>query len=107
MNRAAEAAVPKAQAAAGAARCKSMSVEDARQIVSGGDNSVTQFFAARRARRSAVKFLPIVTQATEKVALADKYNAVAGKAAGVGLVHGRTTRTCRATSPARRSTGCT
>ena len=34
----------------------------------------------------AEKFLPIVTRATEKVSLAAKYNAVAGKAAGLGLV---------------------
>jgi len=33
-----------------------------------------------------VKLLPIVTQATHKVSLAEKYNAVAGKAAGMGLV---------------------
>jgi hypothetical protein len=33
-----------------------------------------------------VKFLPIVTRATDRVRLADKYNAVAGKAAGMGLV---------------------
>jgi len=33
-----------------------------------------------------VKFLPIVTQATERVSLADRYNAVAGKAVGLGLV---------------------
>ncbi|MDE2615378.1 MAG: DUF4197 domain-containing protein, partial [Burkholderiales bacterium] len=31
-------------------------------------------------------FLPIVTKATEKVSLATKYNAVAGKAMGLGLV---------------------
>ena len=37
-------------------------------------------------RSLAAKFLPIVTQATEKVALADKYNALAGKAASTGLV---------------------
>jgi Protein of unknown function (DUF4197) len=33
------------------------------------------------------KFLPIVTTATEKVQLAEKYNAVAGKAAGMGLLN--------------------
>ena len=32
------------------------------------------------------KFLPIVTTATERVSLADKYNAVAAKATGLGLV---------------------
>jgi hypothetical protein len=33
-----------------------------------------------------VKFLPIVKRATEKVKLADQYNALAGKAAGFGLL---------------------
>ena len=33
-----------------------------------------------------MKFLPIVTKATEKVSLADKYNRVAGKASELGLV---------------------
>jgi hypothetical protein len=33
-----------------------------------------------------VKFLPVVTSATNKVGLAQKYNAVAGKVAGTGLV---------------------
>ena len=33
-----------------------------------------------------MKFLPVVTKATEKVGLAAKYNQVAGKAAGMGLV---------------------
>jgi hypothetical protein len=32
------------------------------------------------------KFLPIVTQATEKVQLAERYNAVASRAKGMGLV---------------------
>jgi hypothetical protein len=34
----------------------------------------------------ALKFLPVVTQATEKVGLAAKYNEVAGKAAELGLM---------------------
>ena len=36
----------------------------------------------------AEKFLPIVTRATEKVDLAERYNAVASRAAGLGLVKG-------------------
>lgn len=85
MNRAAEAAVPEAQALLVDA-VKSMSVEDARKIVTGGDNSVTRFFAEKTRTPLGERFLPIVTRATEKVQLADKYNAVAGKAAGLGLV---------------------
>lgn len=85
MNRAAEAAVPEAKELLVNA-VKAMSVDDARKIVTGGDNSVTQFFASKTRTSLAAKFLPIVTQATEKVALADKYNALAGKAASTGLV---------------------
>ena len=85
MNRAAEAAVPEAKVLLIDA-VKSMSVDDARRIVTGGDDSVTRFFAGRTRVPLGEKFLPIVTRATEKVSLADKYNAVAGKAAGIGLV---------------------
>ena len=85
MNRAAEAAMPEAKALLIGA-VKSMSVEDARQVIAGGDNSVTQFFAGKTREPLGVKFLPIVTKATEKVSLASKYNAVAGKATGLGLV---------------------
>lgn len=85
MNRAAEAAVPEAKPLLINA-VKSMSVEDARKVITGGDNSVTQFFAGKTREPLAEKFLPIVTRATEKVSLAAKYNAVAGKAMGLGLV---------------------
>jgi hypothetical protein len=85
MNRAAEAAVPEAKPLLINA-VKSMSVEDARKVITGGDDSVTQFFAGKTREPLAVKFLPIVTRATEKVSLAAKYNAVAGKAMGLGLV---------------------
>jgi len=87
MNRAAEAAVPAAKPLLLNA-VKSMSVEDGLKILRGGDDSVTQFFAGKTREPLTVKFLPIVTQATQKVALADKYNAVAGKAAGLGLLKG-------------------
>jgi hypothetical protein len=85
MNRAAEAAVPQGKALLVNA-VKAMSVEDARQIITGGDNSVTQFFAAKTREPLGATFLPIVTKATEKVKLADKYNSVAAKAAGLGLL---------------------
>jgi hypothetical protein len=85
MNRAAESAVPEAKSLlVGAVR--SMSVEDARQILTGGDDAATQFFAAKTREPLGVKFLPIVTRATERVSLAAKYNAIAGKAASLGLV---------------------
>jgi Protein of unknown function (DUF4197) len=85
MNRAAEAAVPEAKSLLVNA-AKSITLEDALRIVKGGDTSVTDYFSSKTREPLGVKFLPIVTQATEKVALADKYNAVAGKAAGLGLL---------------------
>jgi hypothetical protein len=85
MNRAAEAAVPMGRDVLVGA-VKSMSVTDAKNILGGGDNSVTQFFAEKTRLPLGDKFLPIVTKATEKVGLANQYNKVAGKAAGIGLV---------------------
>jgi hypothetical protein len=85
MNRAAEAAVPEAKALLVNA-VKTMSVDDARRILGGGDDAATQFFAGKTREPLTQRFLPIVTRATQRVSLADKYNAVAGKAASLGLV---------------------
>lgn len=85
MNRAAETAVPMAKDLLVGA-VKSMSVTDAKKILTGGDTSVTGFFADKTRKPLGEKFLPVVGRATEKVGLAQKYNAVAGKAAGLGLV---------------------
>ena len=85
MNRAAEAAVPQARSLLVNA-VRSMSVSDAKGILAGGETSVTDFFVAKTRAPLAQKFLPIVTEATNKVDLADKYNQVASKAAGLGLV---------------------
>lgn len=87
MNRAAEAAVPEARTLLVEA-VRSISVDDALKLVSGGGDSVTQFFSRKTRQPLGERFLPIVTKATEKVSLAEKYNAVAGKAAGLGLVKG-------------------
>ncbi len=85
MNRAAEEAVPEAKALLVSA-VKSMSVSDARQILTGGDDSVTRFFTDKTRTPLGEKFLPIVTRATEKVSLVDKYNAVASRAASLNLL---------------------
>ena len=87
MNRAAEAAVPEAKALLVSA-VKSISVGDARSIVAGGQDSVTRFFATKTRAPLGERFLPIVTRETAKVDLAARFNAVAGKAAGLGLVKG-------------------
>jgi hypothetical protein len=85
MNRAAEAAVPESKQLLGDA-VASMTVSDAKKILTGGDTSVTKFFADKTRTPLNAKFLPIVTAQTEKVDLASQYNAVAGQAAGFGLV---------------------
>jgi len=85
MNRAAEAAVPMGKDLLVNA-VKSMNVTDAKKILTGGSTSVTDFFAEKTRAPLGVKFLPVVTQATEKVGLAAQYNSIAGKASGMGLV---------------------
>ncbi|CAN7621510.1 DUF4197 domain-containing protein [Rhizobacter sp. LjRoot28] len=85
MNRAAEAAVPEARNLL-VSTVKNLSVEDARQLVTGGDGSVTRFFADKTRLPLGERFLPIVTRATQRVALAERYNAVAGRAAAFGLM---------------------
>lgn len=85
MNRAAEAAVPEAKALLVDA-VRSMSVQDALDVVRGGDTAVTEFFAGRTRQPLTQRFLPIVTRATEKVSLAQSYNELVGRAGTLGLV---------------------
>jgi len=87
MNHAAEAAVPLANDMLVGA-VKSMNVQDAKNILVGGDTSVTTFFADKTRTPLGEKFLPVVTKATAKVNLAEKYNQVSAKAAGMGLLKG-------------------
>lgn len=87
MNHAAEAAIPMAQDMLVGA-VKSMNVQEAKKILIGGDTSVTQFFAEKTRSPLAVKFLPVVKKTTARVNLAGKYNAIASKAAGMGLIKG-------------------
>lgn len=85
MNRAAEAAVPEAKTLLVDA-VRQMSVEDARNILTGGDDSATRYFKSKTQARLAEKFLPVVKQSTERLALAEQYNKLAGQAASFGLV---------------------
>lgn len=85
MNRAAEKAVVEAKPIL-LDSIKHMSVDDAKGILTGGDDSVTKFFKKSTSEQLTEKFMPIVKDATKKVKLADKYNKFAGKAAKVGLL---------------------
>lgn len=85
MNRAAEAAVPEAKPLVVNA-IKSMSVDDAKNILTGGDDSVTQFFKSKTSAQLTEKFLPIVKKYTAQVGLAQRYDQLAGQGAQLGLV---------------------
>ena len=85
LNRAAEAAIPMGKDLL-VSTVRAMNINDAKNILQGGQDSVTRFFAEKTRAPLGLKFLPVVTQATEKVGLANKYNEFAGKAAGFGLV---------------------
>lgn len=87
MNRAAEMAVPEATGLLSNA-IQTMTVEDAKGILGGGDTSVTQFFESKTRTPLTGKFLPIVTETTSKLDLASKYDQLAGKAADMGLIKG-------------------
>ena len=85
MNQAAETAVVQAQPILVNA-VKNMSVDDAKGILSGGNDSATQYLNKSSREQIRAKFLPIVKQATDKVGLAQKYNAFAGQAATFGVL---------------------
>ena len=85
MNRAAEMAVAEATPLLVSA-VKSMSVSDAKGILTGGDDAATQYFKRTTSAQLTQKFLPIVKETTAKVQLAQQYNQLAGQAAQFGLV---------------------
>jgi hypothetical protein len=87
MNQAAEQAVPEAKPLMVAA-VRNMSFDDAKKILTGGDESVTQFFREKTAAPLSVKFLPIVKRVTDRVGLAQKYDQFAGEGAKFGLIKG-------------------
>lgn len=85
MNRAAELAVPMGRDVLVQA-VRSMTVTDAKKILTGGDTSVTEFFAGRTREPLTTRFTPLIKDATQKVSLAQKYNDFASRASRYGLV---------------------
>ena len=85
LNRAAEAAMPEAKVLLVDA-VKKISVQDAKGILTGGQDSATQYFKRTSSDQLRAKFLPIVKKATEKVKLAQKYDEYAEKGVKFGLV---------------------
>ena len=85
MNRAAEAAVPEAKTLL-LGSLKQMTVTDAKNILTGGEDAATQYFKKTTSTDMSAKFLPIVTKATENVQLAKQYNKFAEMGGKFGLV---------------------
>ena len=85
MNRAAEAAVPEARTLLVGA-VKKMTVEDAKGILTGGDTAGTAYFRRATEDQLRARFLPIVSRATARVKLAEKYNEYADKGVRFGLL---------------------
>jgi len=85
MNRAAEAAVPEAKTLLVDA-VKKMSVQDAKGILTGGEDAATQYFKRTTSEALAKRFQPIVKKAMQKVKLAEKYDEIAASGAKLGLV---------------------
>jgi len=83
MNRAAEAAVPMAKPLLADA-VKSMSVADAKKILTGGDTSVTNFFREKTSARLSVQFLPIVKKVTDRSGLSAQYNSAMAQVGKIG-----------------------
>lgn len=77
MNRAAEQAVPAAAAIFGDA-VKDMSIEDAKAVLSGGDDAATQFFRQATEKRLLTEFRPIVNEATAKTGVTSAYKTLMG-----------------------------
>lgn len=85
MNRAAEAAVPEAKKLLIDA-VKQMSVEDAKTILTGGQDAATRYFEQKTRGPLGQKFLPIVRKAIDRVKLKDSYEKFAKKGAKLGLL---------------------
>lgn len=84
MNRAAEQAVPLAKSLLVNA-VKSMTVSDAKQILTGGETSVTDFFKEKTSVPLAARFKPIVKGVTDKSKLSAKFNHAMAQATKFGL----------------------
>ena len=72
MNRAAEAAAPKAIPLFADA-IKSMSIDDARKILQGGDAAATEYFKEKTSAKLYEEFKPVVVANMNKVGVAKAY----------------------------------
>ncbi len=81
MNRAAESAVPQALPIFTDA-IKGMTIEDAKKLVNGGQDSATQFFKSKGEQQIQEKMAPVIKQATEQAGVTAAYKKLLDQAAG-------------------------
>lgn len=78
MNHAAESAAPEAEHIFGDA-VHSMSIEDARQLLTGGDTSITDYFKKKTSADLTTAFRPHVEKAMAANGVTQQYEALAGQ----------------------------
>lgn len=83
MNHAAEQAVPQAASVFGDA-VKQMSIDDAKNILTGPDDAATQFFRRTTQTNLYAKFYPIVQKATANTGVTSAYKTMLAKVSGTG-----------------------
>jgi hypothetical protein len=79
MNRAAEQAAPKAKEIFVDA-ITSMTIDDAKKILNGGDTSATDFFKRKTSKSLYKEFRPVIDNTMNQVGTVQKYNDVVGGA---------------------------
>lgn len=84
MNRAAETAAPQAKNLLLTA-VERMSIDDAKAILSGGDNAATDYFRKTTETQLAEQLMPLIKSVTAQSDLARSYKALAGALAKYGL----------------------
>ena len=85
LNNAAEQAIPEAQALLLDA-VKNMTINDAKAILNGPENSATVYLDRSSRDQLRTRFLPMIEQATQSSGLAQQYNNFAGQAASFGVI---------------------
>jgi ribosomal protein L22 len=78
MNRAAEKAAPKATSHILSA-IKGMTIEDAKQILEGGDTAATDYFKLKTSDKLYDEFMPVVSSSMDEVGVTSKYKEMMDK----------------------------
>lgn len=87
VNRAAERAIPKASKIVGNA-VRDMTIADAQKILTGPDDSATQYFRRKTGKPLTAAMLPIVKRATESAGVTSAYKSMIDKAGPAGSLMG-------------------